>query len=150
MSNPRWSEAEPGARHPPEIRALERRHMNQHQQCSTKTKKGLAYVSSIAAVCQHCDSVAPPGLWSCGRRYPRFRSASHSSTWGYSWYCLSEANRRANPRRERQCESVQSGICPPPDALEEQVLVHNGHNGHNGRQHLLARRPYRPYCPYCP
>jgi hypothetical protein len=60
-------------------------------------EKVLAYVSSFVAVCPRCQCRPPPGLRPCGRRHPRFRSASHSSTWGYSWYCLAEANQRANP-----------------------------------------------------
>ena len=82
---------------PPEIKALERRHMNQRQPCGSKTKKRSWLMCLHLPPRVHVASVAPPGLRPCGRRHPRFRSASHSSTWGYSWYCLAEANQRANP-----------------------------------------------------
>jgi hypothetical protein len=60
MSNPGWSEAEPGARHPPEIRTLERRHMNQRQPCGSKTKKRPWIVCLHLLLRVHVAIVSPP------------------------------------------------------------------------------------------
>ena len=62
MSNPWWSEAEPGHGIPPKQSLGKATHESAPAMRLKNKGKALAYVFSFAAVCQHFDSVAPRAL----------------------------------------------------------------------------------------